>query len=107
MLAIDVVKATFVQNERRGRLMVIAPLCNKAPAVVKKARESSLQVKGAQLYNCIPRDLRDTFTGTTDAFKAKLDKWLETIPDQPTIPGRQRVAASNSLLDQVQAKIQN
>ena len=98
--------ATFVQNARRGRLMVLAPLRNNAPAAVKKARESSLQVRGAKLFNSIPRELRDLFTGTTDMFKARLDEWLSTIPDQPTIPGRQRAAASNSLLDQVQTIIQ-
>ena len=94
--------ATFTQNDRRGRLMVLAPLFNKAPAAVKRARDSSLQVKGAKLFNSIPRGIRDTFTGTPDNFKARLDDWLSTIPDQPTVPGRQRAAASNSILDQVQ-----
>ena len=93
-------QATFITSERRGRKMQLAPLCNQAPASVRKARESSLQVKGARLFNCIPRELRDTSTGTSDQFKAKLDAWLSTIPDQPTVPGRQRAAASNSLLDQ-------
>ena len=81
--------------------MVLAPLCNRAAASVRNAREASLQVRGAKLFNCIPRELRDTFSGSTEQFKAKLDAWLETIPDQPTIPGRQRAAVTNSLLDQV------
>ena len=34
-------------------------------------------------------------------FKENLDAWLHEIPDQPTIPGCQRAAKSNSLLDQV------
>ena len=93
-------KATFVQNERRGRLMQVAPLCNRAPTAVKNARESSLQVRGANLFNCIPRELRDISTGTTDQFKARLDDWLSGVPDQPTIPGKQRAATTNSLLDQ-------
>ena len=95
-------KATFTLNDRRGRLMVVVPLCNKAPAAVKRARETSLKVRGAKLFNSIPRELRDTFTGTPDSFKARLDEWLSTIPDQPTVPGRQRAAASNSILDQIQ-----
>ena len=94
--------ATFYKNDRRGRLMVVAPLCAKAPAAVKRARESSLQVRGARLFNCLPRDIRDTFTGSPEAFKSKLDDWLARIPDQPTIPGVQRAATTNSLLDQVQ-----
>ena len=100
-------QTTFVQHDRRGQLMQLAPLCNTAPAAVKRARESSLQVRGAKLFNCIPRDLRDTNTGTPDQFKARLDKWLSSIPDQPTIPDRQRAAASNSLLDQVHYILQN
>ena len=86
--------------------MQLAPLCNQAPAPVRKARESSLQVKGARLFNCIPRELRDTSTGTPEQFKAKLDAWLSIIPDQPTVPGRQRAAASNSPLDQEQTILQ-
>ena len=52
-------------------------------------------------FNLIPRDLRDTNTGTVDQFKFRLDYWLATVPDQPTIQGRQRAASTNSLLDQV------
>ena len=88
------------QNPRRGRLIEVAPHHNRAPASVKKAREASLSVKGAQLFNSIPRELRDTFTGTVDQFKAGLDSWLSTVPDQPTTPGRKRAAKTNSLLDQ-------
>ena len=81
--------------------MKVAPLCNNAPAAVRKAKESSLLVRGAQLFNIMPRDLRDTMTGTPENFKVKLDNWLKTIPDQPTVPGRQRAAESNSVLHQI------
>ena len=70
------------------------------PTSVRKAREGSLQVKGAKLFNSIPKELRD-MSGTALQFKAGLDKWLSTIPDQPTCSGRQRGAQTNSLLDQV------
>ena len=39
--------------------------------------------------------------GTVDQFKHGLDDWLVTVPDQPTIPGRQRAAKTNSIIDQV------
>ena len=81
--------------------MQVSPLANRAPASVKKAKESSLQVRGAQLFNVIPRALRDITAGSPDHFKFQLDEWLSTIPDQPTIPGRQRAAITNPLLDQV------
>ena len=88
-------------SPRRGRLVEIPPYQRQAPAAVRKARESSLSVKGAKLFNLLPRDLRDTNTGTVEQFKAKLDGWLALVPDQPTIQGRQRAATTNSLVDQV------
>ena len=94
-------RANFTYSARRGRVMQVSPLHHNVPASVRKARDSSLQVKGAQLFNIIPRALRDTSVGTTEQFKFQLDQWLSTIPDQPTIPGAARAASSNSLLDQV------
>ena len=73
----------------------------KGPASLRNAKEPSIKVRGAQLFNAIPRALRDISTGTPEQFKLGLDTWLSTIPDQPTIPSRQRAAGSNSLLDQV------
>ena len=99
---VQVYQANFHRFPRRGRLMDIQPLCPTAPASVKRARESSLQVKGAKLCNTIPRDLRDTMVGTPEYFKARLYDWLSSVPDQPTILSRVRVEATNSLLDQVQ-----
>ena len=96
---------TSLQNPRRGRLVAVANYPSHAPSSVRKAREASLSVQGARLFNIIPRHLRDTSTGTVDQFKAGLDSWLSTIPDQPTIPGRLRAAQSNSLLDQAPLSI--
>ena len=89
------------KNPRLGRLVDLPPLSQGSPASVRQAQESSLRVKGAKLFNIIPRELRGLDCVTVDTFKARLDAWLATIPDQPSIPGRQRAAASNSLLDQV------
>ena len=97
----------FQQNERRGLLVTVPPMAANSPAAVRKAREASLQIKGARLFNLIPRDLRDMTGVTVDTFKAGLDGWLSTLPDQPTSPGRQRAAISNSLIDQVVANHRN
>ena len=97
----------FQQNERRGLLVTVPPMAANSPSTVMKAREASLQVKGARLFNLIPRDLRDKKNVTVDVFKSGLDAWLSTIPDQPTSPGRQRAAITNSLIDQVVANHQN
>ena len=88
-------------SPRRGRLVVIPPYNSAAPASVRRAREASLSIQGGRLFNLLPRGIRDIQTGTVEQFKAVLDGWLETIPDQPTIPGRQRAAKTNSLLDQI------
>ena len=87
--------------------MVLAPLSNQAPTSVKNARESSLPVRGAKLFDAVLREIRDTSTGTTDMFKLKLDEWLSRVPDQPTIPDRQRAARNNSILNQVHYILQN
>ena len=68
---------------------------------MKKAREASLQVKGARLFNLMPTNLRNMTGVSVEVFKAALDTWLCSIPDQPTTDGRQRAALTNSLIDQV------
>ena len=93
--------SAFYTSSRRGRLVHVHPYIHQSPASVRRARESSLKVKGANLFNIIPQHLRDMTAVSQDQFKLSLDAWLETIPDQPTVPGRQRPACSNSLLDQV------
>ena len=55
----------FVQNPRRGRLAVVHPIVASDPATVKRAREGSLQVKGSNLFNLIPLELRG-ISGTVD-----------------------------------------
>ena len=91
----------FTINPRRGRLVQVSPLNRSSPACVKKAFESSLKVKGARIFNSIPAYIRNINSDNIDTFKSNLDTFLSTIPDQPTIPGRVRAAASNSLLDQI------
>ena len=91
----------FRQNPRLGRVVELPPIARGCPAGVQQAYEASLRVKGAKLFNLIPAELRNMNSVTVDTFKAGLDAWLGTVPDQPTIPGRQRAAATNSLLDQV------
>ena len=91
---------TAHRSPRRGRFVVIGKYHNRAPAVVRQAREATLSVHGAHLFNLLPQHLRDMHSGSVDQFKAGLDAWLSSVPDQPTIPGRLRAAKSNSLTDQ-------
>ena len=61
---------------------------------------ASLAVRRAMLFNQLPAILRNQ-TCSIDRFKKQLDVFLSTIPDQPTVFGLARAAASNSLLDQI------
>ena len=88
-------------SNRTGRKAVPSAILSSAPAPVKRAKEASLAVKGVQLFNRMPISLRNSNHGDVDMFKNHLDIYLENIPDQPTISGLGRAAATNSLLHQV------
>ena len=85
-------------NSRTGRKAVPATVQQTAPTTLKKARSSSLAVKGAQLFNLLPLHLRNSEHGDILMFKNHLDIFLGDIPDQPTVPGLVRGAETNSLL---------
>ena len=70
-----------------------------APSSVKKARERSIGVHGARLFNMLPMNIRNENLGDFPLFKNHLDLFLGRIPDQPTTPGLVRAALTNNLLD--------
>ena len=65
---------------------------------------SSFAVQGAMLFNCIPKEVRDTTNCEKSVFKRSLDNFLKSVPDEPQICGytANRRAETNSLLDMVQ-----
>jgi hypothetical protein len=89
----------FTHNPRTGWRVTPAPVPASAPAAVRTARRSSLAHQGAQLFNMLPKGLRDLSSARVELFKCNLDAFLTDIPDEPTVPERQRAAATNSLLD--------
>ena len=96
----------FCVDERRGRIIWPKNVNWHAPASIRKAREASMGVKGATIFNLLPKDIRNlNFKSSTadevQEFKSKLDNFLSNIPDQPTIPGFGRAAETNSLLHQI------
>ena len=60
-----------------------------------------MPVRGQKLFNSLPKHLREMTGCSKDAFKAALDLYLSTKPDEPQIQGytSMRRAGSNSLLD--------
>ena len=60
-------------------------------------------MKGPQLFNILPADIRNLNSCSVDIFKRALDRFLTNVPDEPLIPGytAMRRADSNSLLDMI------
>ena len=87
-------------NERTG--IIIGHIAS--PTLPKELKAHSILNKCCTLFNCMPSHLRRPTETTASSdflkFKGCLDKWLATIPDQPTVPGRFRPAQTNSILHQ-------
>ena len=88
-------------SDRRGQYAVPAPVQREAPAMVRRARECSLTVRGACLFNMMPSFIRNERCKDVLLFKNHLDIFLAGVPDQPTVTGLVRAASTNSLMDQV------
>ena len=86
---------------RRGRTALPRQVITSSSNLVRKARESSVGVKGAKLFNLLPVEVRNIDSDNVEIFKSALDSFLFTIPDQPTIAGYGRAAETNSLLHQI------
>ena len=91
----------FSSTLGRGRTAQPHTVVQSSPATVRRAREASLGVKGARIFNLLPTDIRNLDSISVDTFKAELDRFLANIPDQPTVSGLGRPAESNSLLHQI------
>ena len=91
----------FCASDRRGLYAVPQPVPRSAPSNVRKAREATLGVRGARLFNLLPIYVRNCEVTSIESFKSILDKYLSNIPDQPTVSGLVRAAESNSLLHQI------
>ena len=64
-------------------------------------QENAITVFGPRLYNSLPKYLRDIESVKTENFKFELDKFLDTIPDQPKMPNSVTASRSNGILDQL------
>ena len=72
---------TISSNERRGRTILPNQVVASAPAAVRRARECSLGVKGARLFNILPAHIRSMDSANVDNFKCELDVFLSMIFD--------------------------
>ena len=76
----------FYESPRFGTLATVPPLTS---AVTKhKAQslfDSSFSVKGPQLWNTIPKDIKSK--DTLLSFKCSLCSYLKSVPDKPPVYG--------------------
>ena len=96
-------KITDSENSRQGRRLSVPNTTGKTS--VCKMREQSFLLNGPKLFNCLPPKIRNMSGVGLDEFKSSLDKYLETIPDQPKMDGLVPGAThqgqySNSIIDQ-------
>ena len=94
-----------LDNGRRCRTALPKPYIRTAPAAVRRARESSLSVKGCKLFNLMPPEIRSMTGCSVDMFKKAVDDYLADIPDEPTTAGLTRAAATNSIIDQLAMQV--
>ena len=86
---------------RRGRTALPRAVVQSSSSLVRQAREASIGVKGARIFNLLPASVRNMDSDNVDMFKKCLDSFLSQVPDQPTVAGYGRAAESNSLLHQL------
>ena len=93
-------KVTSIWHIRRGRECKIPCISRHTPRNIQALKHATLPVRGQQLFNTLPRDIRNMTDCKVDIFKRRLDKYLSTIPDEPQVLGytAQRRADSNSIL---------
>ena len=89
------------ESGRRGKLCEIPRRIPGSAHRVETLRENSLVVLGPRLFNCLPRDARD-WEGSLETFKEKVDTFLTTVPDKPTLPHYYQSAATNSIIHQLE-----
>jgi hypothetical protein len=97
-------------RERRGREVSIQEL--KGSQRIKSLRKNTLQVNGARIFNSLPKSLRNLSRIPLEDFKMQLEKYLETLPDVPILPGyipatcnQIKAKPSNSIIYQGRTKI--
>ena len=94
-------------SDRRGREVKIDQ--SKGSCKIKTIREGSFKVHGARLFNSLPKKVRNLTKVSSEEFKISLDQYLQSLPDEPKLPGYTPSACnqfnanpSNSILHQSQ-----
>ena len=91
-------------SERRGREVAIPAIRGRGK--LQTIREGSFTIHGSKVFNSLPKEIRNLSRISVDDFKSKLDKYLETLPDEPKVGdytpsacSQVTMAPSNSIID--------
>ena len=87
-------------HPRNGRTVTLPTVNGQTPRAMQRIRDGSLMVHGANLFNHLPKYIRNYTNCSHVEFKAVLDQFLSGIPDEPLVTGytQNRPAKSNSLV---------
>lgn len=91
-----------IVHERTGRMCARWSLPSTAPTKIKTLLATSLTHDGPRIFNALAKNVRGITGCPVDKFKAGLDKFLTTVPDEPPVIGYTATCrTSNSIPDQV------
>ena len=74
-----------LQDKRKGRMCKVPDVSKLQTKKMQSLREESFSTRGPKLFNVLPPTLRNFDNPKVSSFKHELDKFLKTIPDEPTI----------------------
>ena len=90
------VEMNFYENSRLGMKVKIPKFSHKAQASISSCYDHSFAIRGARLWNLLPKTLNSETT--LEKFKVALGSFLDLFPDMPPVAGY-TTANTNSLLD--------
>ena len=73
-------------SDSRTGARLAYPKVTGPPGHYRTLQRDSILWEGVRIFNSLPDELKK-FTGTKEAFKNLLDRYLSNIPDQPEYPG--------------------
>lgn len=77
---------SFYSHQRHGQLCSIDRVHTRVRTKIKILKENAFIVRGPRLFNALPKSMRELTDTNLEKFKLELDKFLQTIPDQPKLP---------------------
>ena len=90
-------------SPRNGRSCIPPVIKRQCSVKFQNTRLSSFCIHACKLFNVLPKHIRDLNNCSTDTFKLNLDRFLQTVPDTPHLPGLGKFcqAETNSLIHMV------